>query len=90
MDPVFGWPSVARFSWAPAKAALEEAPAVRCYWPDEEAGQAGGQQRTMSSFFVASSSGGGGAADGGAPLKGATVSRSLWMRRRFCAPEVAV
>jgi len=48
----------------------------------------------MSAFFAASSSssggGGGGSGGGGAPHKGAAISRSVWMRRRFCAPEVAV
>jgi len=92
LDPVFGWPSVARFSWAPAKAALEEAPAMRCFWPDEEQTGGGQQQQKMSSFFAASSGGGGGGGGGGgAPQqKGTAISRSAWMRRRFCAPEVAV
>jgi ribonuclease H len=45
-DPVFGWPSIVRFSWAPARDALER-DGVKIQWGEET-------QPTVSSFFSSS------------------------------------
>lgn len=45
-DPVFGWPSIVRFSWAPARDALER-DGVKIQWGEES-------QPTVSSFFASS------------------------------------
>jgi ribonuclease H2 subunit A len=88
LDPIFGWPSVARFSWAPAKSALEK-DGTRVAWPDEEAiaSIAGGQPR-LSTFFAASTAVGGGASGGGASgaPPGAAGPRPKWFRQRFLTP----
>lgn len=84
LDPVFGWPSVARFSWAPARDALDTEPAVKVDWGDDEdeAGGAGGDgqpQAKVTAFFTPSSSS---AAATGTGSKG----RCAWMRKRHIEP----
>lgn len=72
-DPVFGWPSVARFSWATAKVAFKGTGAVRVTWEgdDEDGSEAGAaaaaaaadtRQQRLSAFFTKSSSSRGGPA----------------------------
>ena len=71
LDPVFGWPSVVRFSWKPAVELLEKN-AVRVVWEEDDAAAAAGgaAQTKLSSFFSSASSaaaGGGGGGGAGAP-----------------------
>jgi len=78
MDPIFGWPSVARFSWAPAKDALKDRGAA-CAWDDDEegggssggggAGGGGRPQSKLLSFFSASSSSTGAGGGTGLPVR---------------------
>ena len=78
LEPTFGWPSVARFSWAPAKDALE-ARGVPVQWPDDDApGGGGGGQARLSAFFAATGTGRG--------LGGAAGQRSAWRRKRMLEP----
>ena len=86
LDPVFGWPSVARFSWAPAKSALEK-DGTRVVWPDEEtvAAVAGGQAQ-LSSFFASSTVSRGGPAASTA----AAGPRAKWFRQRFLTPVLKI
>jgi len=80
-DALFGWPSIVRFSWAPAKDALEKR-GVKCVWAGEEGaggggvGQAPGQGR-LTAFFSATSSGGagGGGSGGGAGGGGGAAAK---------------
>ena len=67
-DPVFGWCSVARFSWSTAKVAFKGPSAVRMTWDGEdddgEEGSAAAavvdtKQQRLSAFFSAASSRGG-------------------------------
>lgn len=64
-DPVFGWPSVARFSWSTAKVAFKGPSAVRVTWDgDAEDGDEGSaaaavvdaKQQRLSAFFSTASS----------------------------------
>jgi hypothetical protein len=58
MDPLFGWPSVARFSWSTAKVALKGPGAVRVTWEvDSDEGEPAldAKQQRLSAFFSASS-----------------------------------
>ncbi len=71
MDRVFGWPSVCRFSWAPAKDALENG-GVACDWDDDEASVGGPSQARLGAFFSATTTGGGG--------------KTAWQRKRGLAP----
>lgn len=91
IDPVFGWPTVMRFSWATAKELLEQR-AVSVLWEEEEeeAGKkggaadgegagAGGASRTQSklkAFF------GAGATAASTGLAASGKSRSMFFRRR--------
>ena len=60
LHPVFGWPDVVRFSWAPAMEPIDKNPqahgAVVFKWPDEEDDH-GGERAGMAAFL----GGGGGA-----------------------------
>ena len=60
LHPVFGWPAVVRFSWAPAMEPIDKNPqahgAVVFKWPDEEDDH-GGERAGMAAFL----GGGGGA-----------------------------
>ena len=85
LDPVFGWPSVLRFSWATAKDLLDKGEAaVRVEWEEEEAavGGPGGappgpdsRQTSLSSMFGGAGAGAGAGAGragaGGPPGAGA-------------------
>lgn len=53
LDPVFGWPSVVRFSWAPAKDALESS-GTPVEWPPEpgEPVPVDESQMKLASFFA--------------------------------------
>jgi hypothetical protein len=57
LDPVFGWPSLVRFSWGPALEVLHKEPrkhgAVEVRWPSEEGDSAEAQQQRagMESFL---------------------------------------
>jgi ribonuclease H2 subunit A len=62
MDVLFGWPSVARFSWSTAKAALKGPGAVKVTWDggDDDDGASlaalvDAKQQRLSAFFSASS-----------------------------------
>jgi ribonuclease H2 subunit A len=60
IDPVFGWPSVVRFSWAPAKTLLDDSAAPCKFEADEEedgAGGGGGVSASLTSLFAAGSRG---------------------------------
>jgi hypothetical protein len=71
LDPVFGWPSVVRFSWKPAALLLEKGAVRVAFEEDDEAGGGGGggggaaadaAQPKLFSFFsgAAGAEGGGG------------------------------
>ena len=49
LDPVFGWPDVARFSWGPVLEVLQKDPrrhgACTVRWPDDDEEAAGQQQQ---------------------------------------------
>ena len=57
LDPIFGWPSIVRFSWGPSKEVLDKSPedhgvaAVR--WADEDGGEAAEQQQQQRSAMAA-------------------------------------
>ncbi len=65
MDPVFGWPSVARFSWSTARVALKGQGAVRVTWEMDDESTEGGhtaptgiidaKQQQLKAFFSAAS-----------------------------------
>lgn len=66
-DPLFGWPSVVRFSWSTAKVAFKAPGAVRVTWEgDDEDGNPGegaaaavdAKQQRLSAFFSSAPSGG--------------------------------
>jgi len=76
LDPVFGWPSIVRFSWKPAALLLEkEAVRVAFEGDDDDAGGGGGgeggggggggAQPKLFSFFSSSSAAGAAAGGGG-------------------------
>lgn len=55
LHPLFGWPSVCRFSWGPALEVLEKNPAahgaVPVAWPDDEAADQAAQRSAMELFL---------------------------------------
>jgi len=55
LDPVFGWPDLVRFSWGPAKDALDKEPektgACVVQWPDDEDAGAEQQRQSLANFL---------------------------------------
>jgi ribonuclease HII len=87
-DARFGWPSVVRFSWAPAKDFMEKH-GEKALWAEDIPLPAPGQPQ-LSSFFAASSAGSGSSdlsASGGG---GGAAARSVWMRKRLLAPVTSL
>ena len=80
-DARFGWPTVVRFSWAPAKDFIDKH-GEKVEWAEDVAVPAPGQPQ-LSSFFAASSSGGG---PGGITVGPGPGSRSSWLKKRLLAP----
>ena len=82
IDPLFGWPSMMRFSWSTAKELLQSAAAVPVEWEEDEedknAAADAAQQPKVTSFFAASSATAGAGKAGGTPGAG----RHLFFRQR--------
>ena len=92
LDPVFGWPSVMRFSWATAKDMLEK-DAVGVTWEEDQEGASGpggappapdSKQMSLGSFFSAKSTaiGGFGGAGAGGAAAGRPGQRHAFFRQR--------
>jgi ribonuclease H2 subunit A len=77
MDKVFGWPDVVRFSWLPAKDALQ-AGGVPVEWEEDVVEDE--KQAKLSAFFITAPTKG--------PAKAAPQlkARSAWLRKRMIEP----